>query len=128
MRRTKQARSAPPRRFEDWAAAALVAAAAQFVVLTVTAMLVYPGGSKFDPAADGYAFFHNFFSDLGMTGSYGGHANWPSMALFTYALACVGLALVAFGLAVRSLKDAPWAVMDEGDDGAVRAAGPDAYV
>lgn len=91
------------RRFDDWAATALLAAAAQFVLLTVIAMLVYGGGSKFDPPAEGYAFFHNFFSDLGMTEAYGAHANTFGMVLFTYALTCVGVTLAAFGVAVRRL-------------------------
>lgn len=94
------------RRFADRAATALLAAAAQFVVLTVVAMLVYPGGSAFDRDADGYAFFHNFFSDLGMTETYVGARNATAMLLFTYALVCVGVALVAFGFAVTRLKDA----------------------
>lgn len=93
------------RRFEDWAAAALLAAAAQFVVLTLVAMLLYGGGSAFDTGAEGYAFFHNFFSDLGMSKTYGGGANTAAMVLFTWALACVGVALVAFGWAVRRLAD-----------------------
>ncbi len=102
-------RDTPDRRdrgFADWAATALLAAAAQFVVLTVVAMLVYSGGSKFDPAAGGYAFFHNFFSDLGMTETYGGAGNTTAMLLFTYALVCVGVAFVAFGFAVTRLKEA----------------------
>jgi hypothetical protein len=90
-------------RFASFAAAVLVVAAAQFVVVTVVAMLVYAGGSKFDPAAEGYAFFHNFFSDLGMTEVYDGATNTAAMVLFTYALICVGAALVAFGVAVQWL-------------------------
>jgi hypothetical protein len=102
------------RGFDDWAATALLAAAAQFIVLTVVAMLVYEGGSKFDPSAGGYAFFRNFFSDLGMTEAYGDHANAFAMTLFTYALTCVGVTLAAFGVAVRHLKDAP--VKESGRD------------
>jgi hypothetical protein len=96
----------PRRGFADWAATALLAAAAQFVVLTVIAMLVYSGGSTFDPSTGGYAFAHNFFSDLGMTETYDGAGNTLAMVLFTYALICVGLALAAFGFAVRRLADA----------------------
>jgi hypothetical membrane protein len=91
-------------RFADWAATGLLAAAAQFVVLTLVAMLVYAGGSKFDPAAGGYAFFHNFFSDLGMTEVFDGASNTPAMILFAYALICIGVSLVAFGFAVRRLR------------------------
>jgi hypothetical protein len=92
------------RGFADRAATALLAAATQFVVLTVVAMLIYPGGSAFDRDAGGYAFFHNFFSDLGMTETYVGAGNAAAMLLFTYALVCVGVALVAFGFAVTRLK------------------------
>jgi hypothetical protein len=110
-------------RFADWAATALLAAAAQFVVLTVVAMLVYAGGSKFDPAAGGYAFFHNFFSDLGMTEAFDGASNTPAMILFAYALICIGVSLVAFGFAVRRLKEAT-----RGPDGAPARGAPAAGV
>ena len=108
MRTTDGETRGPRDRFANWAAAALLAAAAQFVVLTLTAMLLYTGGSAFDPAAGGYAFFHNYFSDLGMTETYDGAANWPALALFTYALVCVGVALAAFGFAVRRLARHDW--------------------
>ncbi len=85
------------------AAAGLIAAAVQFVLLTVLAMLVYAGGSAFDPAASGYSFTENFFSDLGRTVTFEGAANTVASALFTYSLICVGVALAAFGVAVRRL-------------------------
>jgi hypothetical membrane protein len=93
-------------RFAAGAAGALLLAAAQFVVLTVVGMLVYAGGSTFDRDADSYAFAHNFFSDLGMTETFDGVSNTTGMVLFAYALVCVGVALVAFGFAVRRLADA----------------------
>lgn len=105
MARPQDSREDRANRFANWAAAALVAAAVQFVLLTVIAMLVYAGGSKFDPSAGGYAFAHNFFSDLGMTQAYGEAGNTAAMVLFTYALTCVGLSLAAFGIAVQQLRD-----------------------
>ena len=42
----------------------LMGAAVLFVVLTVAAMLAYPGGAKYHRASIGYLFFGNFFSDL----------------------------------------------------------------
>jgi hypothetical protein len=36
-----------------------------FVVLTVVAMFVYPGGTYTDGTTVGYNFFRNFFSELG---------------------------------------------------------------
>jgi hypothetical membrane protein len=39
----------------------------QFVLLTIIAMLAYPGGMHPAIASTGYNFFENFFSDLGGT-------------------------------------------------------------
>jgi hypothetical protein len=74
----------------------LVAAlCAVFFVLTLLAMLAYPGGSIADPHAAGYAFFDNFFSDLGQTHIRSGASNAASLVLF-----CVALVGMAFGLAL----------------------------
>jgi hypothetical protein len=85
----------------------LLAAAVQFVLLTALAMALYPGGSAHDPAARGYSFTHNFFSDLGATATESGAANPVDHAIFTYALVCIGVTLAGFGFAVRSLA-ADW--------------------
>ncbi len=81
----------------------LVYAAVQFVVLTVVAMLVYPGGAKFDLDSNSYLFLGNFFSDLGATKTYSGRGNTASHALFSVALATVGLALMMFSTAWGSI-------------------------
>ncbi|KFN41423.1 hypothetical protein [Arenimonas oryziterrae] len=78
-------------------------ASVQFVVLTLLAMWVYPGGAKFDLASDHYLFFGNFFSDLGATHTYAGHRNFWSMALFVVAATVNGLALMRFGNAWRAV-------------------------
>ena len=39
----------------------------QYFVLIHTAMLFYPGGTRLDPNIQGYSFFSNFISDLGLT-------------------------------------------------------------
>jgi hypothetical membrane protein len=39
----------------------------QFLVLTVLAMLVYPGGTIHHPEFEQYNFLYNYFSDLGRT-------------------------------------------------------------
>jgi hypothetical membrane protein len=70
-----------------------------FILLTVLAMFLYPGGTFSDPASPGYSFFENFFSDLGMSVSHAGQANTSSRAIFTLALAMVGLGLIFFFLA-----------------------------
>jgi len=68
----------------------------QFVVLTVVAMLFYPGGTFVSPATKGYSFFRNFFSDLGRTQTHSGASNTVSAILFFLALALAGLGLASF--------------------------------
>jgi hypothetical protein len=87
-----------------WAAAAVLWAAAQFLVLAAVAMALYPGGNDTNEAAAGYSFIRNFFSDLGATHSYSGRPNTAANVLFIVALVCVGLTLVSFGFAARSLR------------------------
>lgn len=71
-------------------------AAIQFVVLTALAMVLYAGGTWFDPTTAHYHFTGNFLSDLGMTHAFSGRANYPSSVLFLVALTSVGAALIAF--------------------------------
>jgi hypothetical protein len=68
----------------------------QFVVLTFIAMLIFPGGTRFNPAASSYTFFHNFFSELGFTVTRGGRANPIAAPTFFIALTLAGLGLVFF--------------------------------
>ena len=68
----------------------------QFVLLTFIAMLFYPGGTHDEPAAKGYSFFNNFFSDLGLTVSPSGEINTVSFILFTLSLTLAGLAIILF--------------------------------
>jgi hypothetical protein len=77
-------------------------AALQFVVLVAAAMVLYPGGTWFDPAATRYELARNFLSDLGATHVFSGRANYTSAALFAIALATLGGALVAFAWAWRA--------------------------
>jgi hypothetical protein len=75
-------------------------AAAQLIVLTLLAMLLYPGGTVADPGSRGYDFFRNFFSDLGRTVSPAGEPNTASAVLFALALTVAGLGLAGFFVAV----------------------------
>ncbi len=74
----------------------IAAICALFVVLTTTAMLVYPGGTFPNPGTHGYQFFINYFSDLGQTQTQSRASNYPSMFLFATAVMLVGAALVTF--------------------------------
>ena len=79
----------------------LLYAGIQFVVLTAIAMALYAGGTPYDPDAPGYAFFHNYLSDLGRTEALSGRGNLPASVVFGVALATVGVALIAFSSAWR---------------------------
>jgi hypothetical protein len=72
--------------------------AIQFILLTLLAMLFYPGGTSANPGATRYLFFYNFFSELGLTQVYDGTANTISAILFFVALTLAGLGLVLFFL------------------------------
>jgi len=72
---------------------------ALFVVLTIIAMFIYPGGSLTDPTTKRYSFFSNFFSELGFLVTKGGAVNTPSAILFIFSLTLAGLGLVLFFLA-----------------------------
>ena len=74
----------------------MAASSAQFIVLTVIAMVLYPGGQLTDDTTVGYDFFRNFFSDLGRTQGYAGGTQWGSTALFFIALNVGGLGLIYF--------------------------------
>ena len=75
----------------------------QFVLLTAIAMLFYPGGSIRDENSQGYSFFINFFSELGMTETYTGEPNTVSAILFFIALTVSGLTLVLFFIGFKQI-------------------------
>ncbi|HQV69878.1 MAG TPA: hypothetical protein PLJ62_05475 [Thermoflexales bacterium] len=77
----------------------VIAACAQFVVLTAIAMLVYPGGTSSDKATSGYSFFTNFFSDLGRTVAHNTQPNTIASVLFPVALTGAGAGLILFFIA-----------------------------
>jgi hypothetical protein len=81
----------------------LVAAAGVFVILTVGAMLAYPGGARFHHHSRGYMFLQNFFSDLGASRTYSGRANATSQLLFVVALGLLGLAMIGFSTTWRTI-------------------------
>lgn len=67
-----------------------------FILMTVLAMLVYPGGTITQPDNTAYDFFRNFFSDLGRTHNFRGEAQWGSFILFSSALTLAGIAFLVF--------------------------------
>lgn len=68
--------------------------AIQFIIIPIIAMFFYGGGTAWDPAAEGYTFWQNFFSDLGRTFAYNSVENAISSLLFNGSLGLFGVALV----------------------------------
>ncbi|MCY3413109.1 MAG: hypothetical protein INQ03_15835 [Candidatus Heimdallarchaeota archaeon] len=67
--------------------------AVQFIILTLIAMLIYPGGSMLNPTSEHYSFHNNFFSDLGRTKSISGEENMEGYVLFTTAMIIAGASI-----------------------------------
>ena len=86
-----------------WAFILGMAGCVQFVILTVVAMFLYPGGSYANEETTGYSFWINFFSDLGRTQTFSEHSNAASMSLFITALSLASLTLVAAFVAMPHL-------------------------
>jgi|SRR5271165_2199569 len=98
-----------------WGGTLLFCCALQFVVLTIAAMWMYPGGAKYVLGGDHYLFFQNFFSDLGATRTHSGRSNLASEALFVVALSAVGLGMIGSSsswkvIAGKSRRGAGWGV------------------
>lgn len=74
----------------------------QFFILTIVAMVLYPGGTLHDAGPDTYSFLNNFFSDLGRTEDFEGNVN-PSRWIFTTTVSIVGLAIMGFVLAMPAI-------------------------
>jgi len=74
-----------------------------FAGATFLAMWLYPGGTISEPAAEGYRFGQNFFSDLGRTEDFEGNSNLISMLLFSGGLLTVGCTTAAFFVALPDL-------------------------
>ena len=72
-----------------------IIACLQFVVLTLIAMVFYPGGSLTGSTTKNYSFFKNFFSELGLI-HVNGQPNTISAILFIIALSLAGAGLIIF--------------------------------
>jgi hypothetical membrane protein len=59
------------------------------ILLTISAMLLYPGGTSLNRDVRGYSFFHNSLSDLGATVSWNGVPNRGSLLEIFASLALV---------------------------------------
>ncbi len=77
--------------------------AIQFILLTILAMWIYPGGTLHEPHLEQYSFLYNFFSDLGRTQTFDGASNWNTHLIFKTTLTLGGGSLILFFIALPSL-------------------------
>ncbi len=68
----------------------------QFLILSLIAMLVYPGSHKDDLYTDGYIFNLNKFSDLGAWETYALESNLASFLIFNIGMIIVGVSLFPY--------------------------------
>ncbi|MFT4667842.1 MAG: hypothetical protein ACI8YQ_001751 [Polaribacter sp.] len=80
--------------------------AIQFILLTVLAMWLYPGGTIHEPELESYSFFTNYFSDLGRTYTFDRTPNSLCHNLFKATLSITGASLILFFIAIPGLFDA----------------------
>lgn len=91
------------KKWQKWCFQVGVFGTFQFLVLTILAMLVYPGGTIHHPEFEQYNFLYNYFSDLGRTYTFDGTSNWLSHLLFRTTLTISGICLILFFIALPVL-------------------------
>tara|TARA_B100000073_G_scaffold223434_1_gene186140 strand:- start:759 stop:1463 length:705 start_codon:yes stop_codon:yes gene_type:complete len=62
-----------------------------FILLQITGMIFYPGGTLHNPDTIGYSFTENFFSDMGTYKARNSDPNYLSMIFFSFSLTLVGV-------------------------------------
>ena len=86
-----------------------------FVLLTVIAMILYPGGTFDNHSATRYIFLENYFSDLGRAQTFLGESNIVSRVLFAVALTIVAISLILYFIVLPTFftesKTAKWFVI-----------------
>ncbi|TFG05277.1 MAG: hypothetical protein EU536_02540 [Promethearchaeota archaeon] len=73
----------------------------QFLILIGVAIWFYAGGTRLNPAAPGYSFLLNSWSDLGRTVAWSGEQNLVSQMFFSIAMVVWGL---SFAPSVHALE------------------------
>ena len=67
-----------------------------FIIINAIAIYLFPGGSLYNYDLTSYSFTENFFSDLGVYETTGGHENFLSCILFNSTLAIIGFASFSY--------------------------------
>lgn len=71
-------------------------ATALFIIFQLMGMFLYPGGTMYNFASEGYTFSENFFSDMGAYTARNGEPNYLSMILFSFSLSIVGVTFILY--------------------------------
>jgi MFS family permease len=79
-----------------------------FLLLTLAAMAVYPGGTIQNHSQPHYQFFGQPFSDLGRTRVFDSRPNTISMVLFMLAMLGGGIGLAGFFVGFAGLMQRTW--------------------
>ena len=95
-----------------WAFKLLLIGLIIWFVLTTVAMILYPGGTAYDPNTVGYTFWANHFSDLGMKTAFNGESNITGCLIFTIAVIIMGIstfpAFISFPGLFSNKRDKRW--------------------
>ena len=70
-------------KLDKWAFKLFFIGITTWIVLTTIEMLIYPGGTAYDPNTQGYSFWANHISDLGMIVAFNNKSNLVGFVLFT---------------------------------------------
>lgn len=81
----------------------------QYVVLTIAAMFLYPGGTHLNAETKGYLFTENFLSDLGRLTTFGGENKIETAIMYFWVLLTLGAATILLFTILRYLfRDKKW--------------------
>lgn len=87
-------------KLNKWAFKLFFIAVTTWIVFTTIEMIIYPGGTAYDPDTLGYSFWANHISDLGMITAFNNESNQVGFVFFTIGAAFMAIstiiALIAF--------------------------------
>lgn len=89
--------------WQQWCFQIGIFGAVQFLIGTLLAMIIYPGGTIHEPQLEAYSFTANYFSDLGRTKTFDGTSNMLTHLLFKTTLTIGGLCLIVFFIALPTI-------------------------
>ena len=72
-----------------------------FIILSLIAMLYYPGGNYLDSTSVGYIFYYNYLSDLGKTVALNNEPNPVASILFPLSLSIAGVSVLPYFYSIR---------------------------